>query len=174
VFTIVANFCLGGLLEVTLPALVHGPMNGGAGSYGAILAGFGAGALLGGILAGLLENIAQKGRVALLLALAQGVSLAFLPYGGVVGAVACLCLNGMSNSLSNVLLLTLLQQRIPRHLMGRIMGVMLFTALGSYPLSVALAGVLTTTVGPIILFPSSGAVLILAILFGLAHKELRE
>lgn len=174
VFSIVANFCFGGLLEVTLPALVHGPMNGGAGGFGVILAGFGAGALVGGIFAGMLDKISHKGLVALLVAIVQGLSLAILPYGGVVGAVACMFICGLSNSITNVLLITVLQRAIPRHLMGRIMGLLMFTAFGSYPISVALAGVLTTNVGPAILFPYSGALLILAILFGIAQKEIRE
>jgi MFS family permease len=44
----------GGLIEVALPALVHGPLHGNASAYGIILASWGAGALGGAVLAGAL------------------------------------------------------------------------------------------------------------------------
>ncbi|HLG78926.1 MAG TPA: MFS transporter, partial [Ktedonobacteraceae bacterium] len=63
---------------------------------------------------------------------------------------------------------------IPRHLMGRIMGILLFASFGTYPISVALGGVLTNHFGPVILFPFSGLILGLTILFGISQRELRE
>lgn len=169
-----ANFCLGGLTEVALPTLVHGPMNGGAGGYGLILAAFGAGALGGGICAGLLGKIARKGLVALLSALLMALAIAMLPYGGVASAAAWMFLAGVANSGSNVILLTVIQITIPRHLMGRIMGLLMFASFGTYPISVALGGVLTNRFGPQPLFPLSALVLALAILFGMLQRELRE
>src|SRR5260221_2909438 len=51
---IVIGLFSGGLIEVALPTLVHGPMHGGASSYGIILAAWGAGALVGSLFAGML------------------------------------------------------------------------------------------------------------------------
>ncbi|HEU5375912.1 MAG TPA: MFS transporter [Ktedonobacteraceae bacterium] len=172
--SIAANFCVGGLMEVALPTLAHGPMHAGAGGYGAILAGFGAGALVGGICAGMLSDIPKKGLSALLICLVQGLTIVFLPYGGVFGAIALMLIAGICNSITNVLLTTLIQLVIPRHLMGRVMGLLMFASFGSYPISLALAGVLTNAFGPAILFPFGGATLILAIFLGIAQKELRE
>lgn len=171
---IAANFCIGGLMEVALPTLVHGPMNGGASGYGLILAAFGAGALAGGLCAGLLGNIKRKGLLALLSALLMAVSLALLPYGNVVSAAAWMLLAGIANSITNVILLTVIQIIIPRHLMGRIMGLLMFASFGTYPISVALTGVLSTRLGPEILFPASGLVLAVVILAGLTQRALRE
>jgi predicted MFS family arabinose efflux permease len=171
---IIANFCLGGLLEVTLPTLVHGPMNGGASGYGLILAGFGAGALLGSLAVGIFSKVRRKGLIALLIGLGMGLALAFLPYGGIIGAIALMATVGVCSSITNVLLITLIQLTLPRHLLGRVMALIMFGSLGSYPISVALAGVLTSSLGPTILFPFSGAALILALLFGLTQKELRD
>jgi hypothetical protein len=172
--SIAANFCFGGLMEVALPTLVHGPMNGGASGYGLILAAFGAGALGGGLSAGMLGHIKRKGLVAMLSALLMAVAIALLPYGGVLTAAAWMLLAGIANSITNVILLTVIQMIIPRHLMGRIMGILMFASFGTYPLSVALAGVLTTRFGPQILFPYSGLVLALAILYGITQRALRE
>lgn len=171
--SIIANFCAGGLMEVALPTLVHGPMHGGAGGYGAILAAFGAGALAGGVIAGMLGKTPRKGLLAMLICLLQGLTIALLPYGGVIGAVVLMIISGLSNSISNVLLLTLVQLSIPRHLMGRVMGLLMFASFGTAPISLALVGVLATYFGPAILFPFSGVAFILAILFGIAQKELR-
>ena len=43
-----------------------------------------------------------------------------------------------------------------------------------YPLSVAIVGVVVEHLGPAIIFPASGAVLCIAVVFGLFQKELRE
>jgi len=171
---IAANFCFGGLMEVVLPALVHGQMNGGASGYGLMLAAFGGGALGGGLVAGALGKVKRKGLVALLVALVMAIVIALIPYGGVAAAAICMLIAGLSNSITNVLLLTVIQLVIPRHLMGRIMGLLLFASFGTYPISVALSGVLTNHFGPVILFPVSGLMLGLAILFGMTQKELRE
>lgn len=169
-----ANFCFGGLLEVALPALVHGPMHTGASGYGLILAAFGAGALAGGIFAGMLGKIKRKGLIALLLWLVMAATFALVPYGGLAGAMIWMLIGGIANSVGNVLILTVLQLRIPRHLMGRVMGLFMFASFGTYPISVALGGVLTAQFGPAILFPFSGLLLALAILFGIAQRELRD
>lgn len=171
---ILANFCLGGLMEVALPTLAHGSMHAGASGYGLVLAAFGAGALAGGVFAGMLGKLKRKGLVALLVALVMALSLALTPYWGVPGAMAWMLIGGISNSVTNVLLITMLQLTIPRHLMGRAMGLLMFTSFGAYPISVALAGVLTSQLGPTILFPFSGLMLGLAVLLGLAQRELRE
>jgi predicted MFS family arabinose efflux permease len=174
VFSIAANFCFGGLLEVALPTLVHGPMHAGASGYGMIMAAFGGGALAGGMLAGMMAGLKRKGLIALLTVLIMAIMIALLPYGGVIGAVLCMLINGFVNSICNVLLITLIQLIIPRHLTGRVMGLLLFASFGTYPISVALGGVLTNQLGPAILFPLSGLLLFLAILFGIAQKELRD
>jgi len=83
-------------------------------------------------------------------------------------------LGGVTNSITNVLLLTVMQLSLPQHLMGRIMGLFVLAAFGSFPISVVLAGMLTNHFGPAILFPFSGLALILAISLGLTRRELRE
>ena len=83
-------------------------------------------------------------------------------------------IGGIANSGITVLLFTALQLLIPRHLMGRVMGLLMFSASGLYPLSVALAGVLSNQFGPAILFPFGGLLLALVMLFGMTQKALRE
>ncbi len=171
---IVIGLFSGGLIEVALPTLVHGPMHGGASSYGIILAAWGAGALVGSLFAGMLGKHTHKGLAILLAGLIVAASIALLPTWGVIGAMACMLIGGVANSVITVLLFTAIQLAIPRQLMGRVMGLLMFSSFGLYPLSVALAGVLSNQFGPAILFPFGGLLLGLVMVFGMTQRALRE
>ncbi|HZS78902.1 MAG TPA: MFS transporter [Ktedonobacteraceae bacterium] len=169
-----ANLAFGGLIEVAIPTLAHGPLAAGASGFGLILAGYGAGAFAGGIVAGMLSNIPHRGTFALLMGVLQAVFIVLIPYGGLAGAVASMAAMGICNSLTNVFFITIIQQIIPNHLLGRVMSVIMFASLGSYPLSVAVTGVIVAHYGATIMFPITGAFLSAAAIFGLLQKELRE
>lgn len=164
----------GGLIEVALPTLVHGPMHANASGYGIILAAWGAGALVGAIVAGALGKRKHKGLIMLFAGLLMAALIALLPAWGIAGAVVCMLIAGVAGSIVNVVLFTAIQLAIPRHLMGRVMGLLLFGSFGVYPLSVALAGVLSNQLGPASFFPIGGLVLALAMLLGLTQRALRE
>jgi predicted MFS family arabinose efflux permease len=174
VISLFGNFAFGGSLEVALPALVHGSFAAGAGGYGAILAAYGAGALIGGIMIGMLSNIPHRGTFALGITILYAIAVALIPYGGLLGAIACMAIMGIFYSVSNVIFVTLIQQIIPRHLLGRVMGVLMFATFGSYPLSVVIVGIIVVHLGPAITFPICGAVLAIAVVYGLFQKQLRE
>ena len=163
----------GGLIEVALPTLVHGPLHGNASGYGIILAAWGAGALVGAIVAGALGKGKHKGFIMLLAGLLMAAMIALLPTWGIPGAVVCMLLAGITGSIVNVVLFTAVQLAIPSHLMGRVMSLLLFGSFGVYPFSVSLAGVLSTHLGPASFFPLSGLLLALAMLFGMTQRALR-
>src|SRR5262249_26715920 len=163
----------GGLIEVALPALVHGPLHANASGYGIILVAWGAGALLGAIVAGALGKRQHKGLIMLLAGLLFAVMIALLPTWGIPGAMACMLIAGVAGSIINVVLFTTVQLAIPSHLMGRVMSLLLFGSFGVYPLSVALAGALSSQLGPAVFFPFSGLLLALAMLFGMTKRPLR-
>src|SRR5690348_9746731 len=119
---IVSSLVTGGLIEVALPALVQGPMHGSASGFGFILGGWGAGALIGSILAGMLGKFKHKGLIILLGGLIIAAMFALLPVGGVPGAVICMLIGGIASSGFAVLFFTAVQMSIPSHLMGRVMG----------------------------------------------------
>jgi MFS family permease len=171
---IVISLCSGGLIEVALPALVHGPMHGSASNYGIILVAWGAGAFVGSIVAAMLGKRKHKGLIVFLGGLIVAAMIALLPVGGIPGAMVCMLIGGIANSGFTVLLFTAVQLNIPSHLMGRVMGLLMVSSFGMYPFSVALAGVLANQFGPAILFPLGGLVLVVAMLFGITQKALRE
>ena len=174
VMFIVISIVSGGVIEVALPTLVHGPFHSSASSYGFIMAGWGAGSLIGSVFAGTLGKYKHKGLSVLLAGLVVSAAIALIPMWGVIGAIACMLIGGLANSGVTVLLFTAIQLAIPRHLMGRIMGLLMFSASGLYPFSVALAGILSNKFGPAILFPFGGLLLALVMLFGMTQKALRE
>ncbi len=175
VIAVVANLTFGGMVEVALPALAHGLLNAGATGFGFLLSSFGAGALIGSIATGLLSKLTHRGAIALLVAIVQAIAIALVPYaGGLIGALVCMLIMGFTNSITNVLFITLIQQKLPRAQLGRLMSVIMFASLGSYPISVLLTGILVTHTGPAIMFPISAAFLTAGALFGLSRRGIRQ
>ncbi len=171
---IVSSLVTGGVIEVALPVLVKGPMHGSASGFGFILVGWGAGTLIGSILAGTVGKFQHKGLMILLGWIIMAAMFALLPVGGVPGAAVCMLIGGIAASGFAVLFFTAVQMTIPGHLMGRVMGLLLFSSSGLYPVSTALAGVLANHFGPAILFPFAGLVLAAVMFFGMTQKVLRE
>lgn len=170
-----ANLTSGMMFEVALPTLARGPLNAGASGYGLLLAAYGGGAFVGSLGASMMGRFKRVGTLLLSLNLVLAGLFALIPFtGGEVGAVACLGVAGVLNGLSNVTFFTLLQQRLPRHLLGRIMGTLMFASLGTYPLSVALGGAVVARLGPVVIFPAGGILLALAITYGFFQREVRE
>ena len=64
-----------------------------------------------------------------------------------------LCVVGACNGLGNVIFLTVMQKWVSPGLLGRVMGMLMLCAFGSFPLSVAVSGVLVRHLGPVPFFP---------------------
>jgi hypothetical protein len=80
---------------------------------------------------------------------------------------------GAANGLGNVTFLTVLQKWAPPAVLGRVMSAIFLCAFGTYPLSVAVSGVLIRHVGPSLFFPVAGGLVAVAILGGLTQREFR-
>ncbi|TCP59141.1 putative MFS family arabinose efflux permease [Tumebacillus sp. BK434] len=169
------NLTWGGLIEIALPALVNGPFGSGAEGYGLILTSAGCGALLGGILGGRMGGTKRRGMYALLLGMSEGLIISLVPLAGSVWlALPIFLVFGICMGISNVTFITMIQQRVPHHLLGRTMGMVQFAVLGLYPLSVLIGGYVTDVFGPAVLFPISGALLFLSFAAGLLEPEVRQ
>ena len=173
VVIVVANLAAGGTFEVALPALAHARY--GAAGYGALIACYGFGALGGTLIAARATNMRTPAVATFCVYLAEGVAMCFVPYlGGLPGAGAAIAALGICNSFGNILIITLLQRWAPAQLLGRIMSLIMLAALGSFPASVAVAGVLVHHFGPAIFFPVSGILLTVVVLAALTQKAIRE
>ncbi len=171
---IVLNLVLNGMLEVGLPALAKQTFQSGASGYGLMLTGFGGGALLGGLLGPALANIPHRGTVNLCIWGAQSVAIITIPFlGGLEGAAVALALMGLCNGLGNVSFMTMIQQHLPRQLMGRFMGALAFCNFGLFPVSVALSGVTVARFGAPVGIAACGVLALLATIVALIPREVR-
>jgi MFS family permease len=172
VVVIAANLAGGGLDGVALPSLAHARY--GPAGYGALLACLAAGSVLGTLAAARTGGLRRPAILASMVFLVDGTALALTPYlGGEAGAAAALFIMGAANGLGNVTFLTVLQKWAPPALLGRVMSAIFLCAFGTYPLSVAVSGVLVRHVGPALFFPVAGALVVVAILGGLTQREFR-
>ena len=169
---IAANLAGGGMSEVALPSLAHARF--GAAGYGALLACFAAGGVIGTLAAARTGGLRTPAIFATMVFLVDGAATALTPYlGGEAGAAAALFTVGAANGLGNVTFLTVLQKWAPPAMLGRIMSAIMVCALGSFPLSVVITGVLVRHLGPTPFFPIAGALVVVTMLGALTQREFR-
>jgi MFS family permease len=139
----VANMAFGGPVLVGIPFLANTRFPEGAAAYGLIVSGYAGGNLLGIILSGALPRLKQRVMNGLLVVM-------FLLFGAGVGslawiaqtwmAFAVMLVMGILNGYMSILLITGLQRKTPREMLGRIMSMVLLANLVFMPISQAIAG----------------------------------
>jgi MFS family permease len=171
--TLVANFGMAGTFEVAMPALAHARW--GAGGYGALLACIGFGTVagtLGSARATQLRRPAIAADVAFLLCAAGIAAMPFL--GGLPGAAAAALLLGVGAGFGNTVMITLAQQWAPPELLGRVISLVMMCAIGLFPITTLLTGVLVHVLGPPPFFVIAGVILAAAVLGALSQPAFRE
>jgi MFS family permease len=172
---VAANIGSGGMGDVALPALAHGPLRAGAGGYGAMLAAFGGGALLGTLAVGQTRRVRRPAVTGSLAFLAEAACMGVAPYLGSTYAVAAMLAGlGIANGFGNVMTITAFQQWAPPNLLGRLSGLLTLTSFGVFPVSVALAAACTRDLGPAPFFLFAAITLAVAVLAGLTQKSWRD
>jgi MFS family permease len=174
VVTAAANLTLGGMSRVALPALAKENLAAGAVGYGTLFAAFSAGNLVGGLAAAGMTGLRRRGATSMMLGLVMGVAIALVPVAGLAGAIGALAIAGAAGTASTILAVTLVQQTTPAHLLGRVMGAIMFAGLGLFPLSVVLAGMVVDRFGAPTIFWVCGAMLLASFTFGLFQRDIRE
>jgi MFS family permease len=173
--SVAANLGLGGMSEVALPALAHGPLDSGAGGYGALLAAFGAGALLGTLVAGQVRQARRPFVLGACVFLVEAAFVTVIPYAGATAlAAGVLAVDGLANGFGNIVMVTAFQQWAPPRMLGRLMGLLMLASFGTFPVSVAVAALVVHNFGPAVFFVSAGVLLALAILVGLSQRRWRD
>ena len=175
ILNLAGNLGGGGMSEVALPALAHGPLRAGATGYGALVASFAGGALIGTVVAARAGRVAHPALVASAGFFGTAVFIAIVPYlGATLLACVALVLSGALNGFSNVLTITAMQRWAPRELLGRIMGFLMLGSYGIFPVSVLLGGLIVHADGPAIFFPLAAGGLVLALVAALTQRAWRE
>ena len=168
-FTAMACF-VGGPIQVALPVLAGTQLPGGVASLGLLLAGHGAGALFGMLVAGARPGWRLRTLGATMLMIDACAGIVFLPLGQVhstLHGIALLAPLGAMGGYVQVAVFTWMQKRIPAAMMGRFMSMFMFVFLGLAPLSSALAGAMLRLMSVPTLFAICGGAMLAIVLCGL-------
>jgi MFS family permease len=168
----VLNFCLGGPFGVGLPYLAKTRF-GSATAFGLLLSSLAVGGLLGALLAGIWK-MRRRGVLILCVCTVIGFCLGSMGMLTRVWAtMAVLALMGATASLSNVHIVAWLQQRVDPAVRGRVMSVVMLSAIGLAPVSLAVAGLLIAW-NLKLMFLIAGTAMLLVTGLGALQKEVRE
>ncbi|THA79596.1 MFS transporter [Streptomyces sp. A0642] len=173
VVALVCNLAFSGTIEVALPELAHQGM--GATGYGVLLTCLSLGGLAGSVLAARSRPVDSPAYLFAALAVVMGVALGAVPYaGGLVGAAVCVCVYSIASGWQNIVVVTMLQVWAPPALIGRVMSLVMLAVMGTFPVSVAVAGFGVRHLGAAPFFPVAGAAIALAVLGALTQKAFRD
>ncbi|MGE5139412.1 MAG: MFS transporter [Rudaea sp.] len=160
-----ANLLFAGPVSVGIPVVAKARLPEGVAAFGIIMAGYGGGNLLGTILSGIIH--ARRGFAPFTVALLFGFGLGLALFGWIsstwIGFLILLIL-GIGNGYLSIILITMLQRRTPREMMGRIMSLVLLSNLGLAPISQALAGAILNY-SAVALFVGAGGLMALVALW---------
>ncbi|MFD1213293.1 MFS transporter [Arthrobacter sp. GCM10027362] len=146
-FAVVAVLLSEGPIEVLLPFLVRDQLGGGAQTFGFLLAIWGGAMAVGALL---VSSLPLPRRYLTVMVMSWGlgtVPLAFIGFMDSFWSMAAVMLVvGVTWGASAVIWGTLLQRRVPRHLLGRVSSLDFFVSLALMPVSMAAAGPLAAVV----------------------------
>jgi predicted MFS family arabinose efflux permease len=146
---------------------------GGAGAFGTLVAAAGAGSLIGIVSAGSVRRFRRRGFIELALTGVLGIivaSIAFVP--NLAFAVPLAIAIGATASFLGVITISWLQERAEPGLLGRVMSLVMFSAVALDPISFALAGVLVE-INLEATFVGAGALLLLTASLGATSRTMR-
>lgn len=169
------NLMTTGAFAVGIPVLADSRLPQGAAAFGLIMSAFGAGMLLGMLLAGVLPRPKADIMGAVLLLTISSMGLGIVAFGFVTvtwAAAVVGLLMGAANGYVTVQFITWLQLRTPEQMLGRMMSLLMFASVGLSPLSMMLAGFVIEW-SLTALFVGSGVLLTLIALWAAARPEMR-
>lgn len=169
----VIDFCFAGPIDVGLAWLADNRFSGGAAALGAVLSAFGAGAVIGTIIAGV-TKFRRPGITLMLICGLLGFGLAsfgLLP--NVTSAVIISVPLGIGVGIFNIILVTWVQRESPAHMIGRIMSLVSFASVGMMPFSLAIAGLLVDS-NIVFMFAVSGGLVLITAVYMLSVPAVRN
>jgi MFS family permease len=177
-FALLLVLVIMGPIEVLLPFAVKDQTGGGAGAFAAALAAFGIGGAAGSMLVASVRLPRHYLTVMNLLWGLGCVPLAVIGFTNQLWVmVVALFVAGFGFSAATVIWGTLLQRRVPSHLLGRVSSLDFFVSLAFMPISMAFAGPVGAAIGIPSAFLIAGlAPIVLAVaavvIFGMRRDEL--
>ena len=167
------NICVSGPIGVGLTSVAKFKF-GSAAAFGTFLSCFSGGTLAGLMLGGMLKNPRKRGLQFIGMSAFAGLALVAIGWILNFAVIATmLALMGLAVGFVNVQFSTWMQTRVARELLGRVMSVLMFAAVGLIPVSYALSGVVARWSVSALLV-GAGALLIVASAGALFAKGARE
>lgn len=164
---------LNGAFGVGLPVLVRNHLSGGAAALGTLDSGFGAGAVLGIVIAGSLRTPPRKGLLAVGITAGFGIGVALLAVmPNLAAATACIGAMAIGSGLANVILVPWLQTRTDPSMLGRVMSMFMLASVGLTPLAYAAAGWIASVSYTLVFF-IGGAIVLSTATFALLNPTIR-
>ncbi len=170
------NLLLVGPLLVGIPVLANQRLPEGATAFGLLMSAFAGGNLVGYILAGSLPKPdGSRMRVIMIGVIAcYGIivgSLGFIPSTWI--DFSLLLLLGLGNGYLAIILITWMQTRTSKDMLGRMMGLLMFSSSGLIPISQALSGAVIKW-NLTLLFLISGSLVMLVVVWMAFHPDLKD
>jgi predicted MFS family arabinose efflux permease len=158
---------------VGVPVLANTRFPEGAAAVGVINSAFGAGALVGVLLAAVIKTKRLGVTILSLIGVAGALMIAFgaaptLPVAAVIGVVM-----GVLVGYVNIGMTAWLQKRIDQAVMGRVMSLVMLSTYGLTPIGSALAGAVVE-LSPVALFAGSGIGVLVVCALGLGNRAMRS
>jgi hypothetical protein len=169
-----ANFLVGGPLQVLLPVIVN-RLGAGPGSLGLVYAAFGIGGGLAVLLAGHF-GVPRK-RVTAMYAVWIPSGLVVAGIGLARGVVALALLYGLVGllfELGNLIWITLVQERVPARVLGRVSSLDWLISVGTQPIAIAATGPLAAAVGATAVLVAGGLISVPTSVAGLLWPGVRD
>jgi predicted MFS family arabinose efflux permease len=170
VVSAVLNLCMAGPLAIGLATMARFRFA-SATAYGLLLSCFGGGSLVGMILAGTVKRLPGRGWLltALMFAMAAALFGLALVYA-LVPVAAILTAMGACAGLVNVQIMSWIQLTVAREMLGRVMSVLMLSAVGLFPVSLVIAGAVAQAHLAELLLGAGGLVLATAVAVLLTPK----
>ncbi len=168
----IINFCLTGPMAVGLAWMAKQKFNSPV-AFGALTSALAAGSLAGMLLAGVRKH-RKRGLLVLAVSTLIAITIGMMGFFNHLWVVvALLVIIGASAGFLNVQLISWLQQRADRDMLGRVMSVVMFASIGLVPISLAIAGVaLNWSLNG--MFVTAGVLMLAVTLLAALHQPVRE
>ncbi len=170
------NFLLIGPLMVGIPVLADQRLPEGAAAFGILMSAFAGGNLIGYMIAGSLRrpNGPSMRLIMIVFIAAFGIVVGLL---GLIPSTwidfGLLLLLGLGNGYIAILLITWMQTRTPKEMLGRMMALLMLSSTGLVPISQAVSGILSKW-NLTYLFTLSGGLVLLVTIWMAFHPDLQN
>jgi MFS family permease len=156
-FAVVSVLSFIGPIEVLLPFVVEDQLGGDAKTFGFMLAAYGIGSAIGAMVT---SSFPLPRRYLTFMLMFWGFGTLPLAFIGLISTPLALAIimviTGITGGLGQVIWGTLLQRRVPQHMLGRISSLDFFVSLALMPVSMALAGPLAEVIPLWMIFVVAG------------------